>query len=405
MLALIILLLSFIGIIWIYYYNKEEIEEEVKETLEAPIEPIPFEAVYKEQIKKTLENPPEIIRVRELIAEFKKDPTKWDNVLAIGDQYRKGSFPRYLPNQDMSMRIFKICAMCPNGEISGIAQSKYIEARTEEIDDEDKAGDKFPESYGNNICELAELSIKTTPWSLFEKPKATKKKEVAPNLIEDLYMPLNINNNNININDGNNYEFEEIFTVPAYRIDNQNVHDHAVVSTTKKNIENIKINNKDYRNEIENVLLETDLSDKEKVDALHVLNKLQDTSHSSYNVSEIEVLSGVWNKVKNNKDHSEILFKQLASGVEHGSVVCSSGKIARIISTLDGIDESITQTRPMWVVREELGNLAARIRNDVPDSLEAAKQFEKEATDQYINKLGFKDTIMNPIISEYSKHI
>lgn len=419
-LFVVLAILSLIGIIWIKYNNPFENKSieplnmqaiNQEESIQAII---PFQEIYEAEQAKTIQNPPEIIRLTELVSEFKKDQTKWDNVLAIGDLYRTGSYPRYLPDPDMAIKIFKICAMCPSGEIAGIAQSKYVESRTTSIDIEDKAGIKMPESYGNQICELAEMSIKTTPWSLFEKPKHIKKKEVkaADTALDNIFNFMAADADGVNglldggfLDGGFQDNQAQVIDVPAYRQDRQNVHDHAVVSTTKQNIAQLNTNTNYNIEQIENNILESTLSDKEKIDAIHVLSKLKDSTHSSYNVTELEVLGGVWDKVKKNKDHSEILFKQLASGVEDGYVVCSSGKIARIMGTLDGIDDTQVQTRPMWVVREELGTLAAKIRDNNPDPHEAAKQFEKTAREEYINKLGFKENIMNPIISEYSNYI
>ena len=168
-LFVILAVIALIGILYIRFYHPSEDDTESVEPLvmqainqenqqEAKEAIIPFQEIYAAEQAKTIQNPPEIERLSQLVSEFKKDPTKWDNVLAIGDLYRTGSYPRYLPDPDMAVRIFKICAMCPSGEISGIAQSKYVESRTTSIDIEDKAGAKMPESYGNQICELAENS-------------------------------------------------------------------------------------------------------------------------------------------------------------------------------------------------------------------------------------------------------
>jgi hypothetical protein len=63
----------------------------------------------------------------------------------------------------------------------------------------------------------------------------------------------------------------------------------------------------------------------------------------------------------------------------------------------------------MWAVREELGGLAVKIRDDVTkefgDTPEAGRRiqekFEKEVKEQYIGKLGMSEKVINPMIEEY----
>ena len=180
--------------------------------------------------------------------DFKNNESKWDCLIAIADIYRKGSFPRYLPNEEMAIRCYKIAAQCPNGDIAGLAQIKYIEARTERISNEDKQGAKIPIEYGTEAYTIAENRIISTHWSLFEKPKMQKKSKDTDNR-------RNIRNENIdeNHNPGERLNFfdqdiNQIFninnidnTLPTevYKNDPQNVHDHGVISISKKNLESI----------------------------------------------------------------------------------------------------------------------------------------------------------------------
>ena len=57
----------------------------------------------------------------------------------------------------------------------------------------------------------------------------------------------------------------------------------------------------------------------------------------------------------------EILALQLASGIEHGLIVCSRGRIIRVAGTLDQTDAGdILNIKPTWAVESELGDLAAK---------------------------------------------
>jgi hypothetical protein len=403
----------------IWYYLNQDID--IVPSIAAVIEPVTNiiqnlheTANIERKIEelKTERDPPEIQRLNEQLAEFESDTTKWDILIAIGDIYRKGAYPRFLPNEDLAIRIYKMGAMCPNGQIAGIAQSKYVETMNDPIKSYDRAGVALPETVGIKICTLAETVIQTTPWHLFEKPRMHKAEPVA--------IPAPI---------GFNDDFEELIqritgnnnTIPEYRIDSQNVHDHGVTKITNYNIDNLKknvdirtLNNKE--NEIEHVrnaiLSHNELDAKTKEEALHVIDKLNDFKHSSFDVTERDALVMVWDNI--NKADSELksnltetLAKQLSSSIENGSIVCSSGKITRIMSTLDGVSNE--STKPMWAIKEELANTASKIRDDMTkqygDTPEAGKymreQFSKDVKDLYIGKLGMNEKIINPLISEY----
>ena len=65
----------------------------------------------------------------------------------------------------------------------------------------------------------------------------------------------------------------------------------------------------------------------------------------------------------------ETLATQLATGIEHGVTVCSTGKITRMMSTFDGVYniEGVEKVKPMWALRDEIAGLAAKVRDAHPD--------------------------------------
>lgn len=385
-------------------------------------------------------SPPEIIKLKELLTEFIENNTKWDCLIAIGNIYRKGAFPRFLPNETLGIECYKLASMCPNGNIAGLAQGLYIEARTESINEEDKKGEQFPTEYGVKACDLALERIRNTPYSTFEKPKMQKPTITRPQRydaifeIDDYNYDFNENNfNNLDINNLFRHDAEiQINTNIAFKSDRQNVHDHSVVSIAKKNLEHISQNNSQVSTSIEkirkSILDNEDMSDKQVSDALLVLDKLGTTKNSSFGMSEQDVLSNVWSKISNEKDNvlkknlEETLGKQLASGVENGDVVCSTGKIVRMLGTFDGIeDENIESTKPLWALREELATSAANIREQHINNLnnvqklsydrgempeledKMKKNFRETAEALYCEKLKMNKNIINPIIQMYEE--
>jgi hypothetical protein len=152
------------------------------------------------------------------------------------------------------------------------------------------------------------------------------------------------------------------------------------------------------------------LSESIKGSAVVVLENLNNKDkHGTFNVTEEEALSLVWNRMNNEKDDIkksnmvEILAKQLDSSIENGYIVCSSGKIARIIGALDGIDEKMTSSRPIWAIREEIGNLAGKIMNG--NFKNPQDEFKQQVQKTYIDELKLDSNIISPIVTEYIDHI
>jgi hypothetical protein len=159
----------------------------------------------------------------------------------------------------------------------------------------------------------------------------------------------------------------------------------------------------DSYEKIVDYVLTSDASESVKSDALAVLDTLSNQTHSTLETSEREALDKIWNAIdgfedSKKSDARQILVGQLASGVEDGAVVCSTGKIARIVGTLDGLTPDVPVIKPTWALREEIGTLAAKIRDADGD----ARAFKNEATRVYVDDLGMKPEIVDAIVDEYS---
>ena len=363
-----------------------------------------FEDVLKKQeylnrLKKykAEENPPEYIKLHKLLNDFKQNQS-WDNIIAMGDMYKNGSYPRFKNNKQLAMECYKTAARCPDGNIAGVAQLKYIETRNDNINEIDNIGKELPCSFGIEICNLAINIANNTQLSSFNRPKSQIHHTLPLTVLPLPVLPLQVN-------------FDQNQLV--YRNDTQNVHDHGVTNILKSNIKKLNENKKkddddddhdNIINIIDSIITHPELSESVKANALTVIDNLNSTEkHSSYDITERDALTLVWNKINKNPDNIEILAKQLDSGIENGNIVCSTGKIARIIGTLDGIDSDITLSKPLWVIRDEIGSLAGKIMNS---NVENPKQeFENSVINIYIKDLNMNKSIIQPIIDEYSQHI
>jgi len=333
-----------------------------------------------------------------LINDF-KDNSDYSILLQVGNIYQKGIYPRYRCNKEMASECYKIAARCHLPEIASLGQLKYMENYNDTILEIDNIGKEIPEIYGVELCILAKEYIDNTPYNFFSiKPKHQDTFEPI-STIQANYALIPIQNN----------------VVEYVNNDFQNVHDHAVSNIIKTNINELKkntIHQNPTQNEIDinealikatNKILENPyLSENEKGNALLVVKSLDDKKHLGYNVSEKEALKITMDKINNmnsNKDNLiEILGKQLASGIESGNIVCSTGKIARIIGTFDGTDADLSSVRPITAIRNEIATLAAKHR----DSKET---FKKITNDTYIQKLNMSPDIINGIVNEYIEHM
>ena len=153
---------------------------------------------------------------------------------------------------------------------------------------------------------------------------------------------------------------------------------------------------RDRSEDIQTAILNAGMSPEDTENAMHVMLSLSGNVHSGLDVTELEAASKVLARFDELGADTEVFARQLASAVENGTVVCSTGKIARILGSLDGIDAS-NALKPTWIVREELMGLAAKIR----DSGGSADQFKTEATATYTD-LGFSPGLVSAWTDEIS---
>lgn len=395
-------------------------------------------------------------RLQKLLDTLEREPDAWDALVAMGDVYRNGAFPRYLPDDDMALDCYKLASRCPDGDVAGIAQSKYVQTRQTPVPNEDRAGAPLPAQYGRRACALAKRRLSEAKGdsraSLWQRPRFPTK--VEP---ERTFATLEPEATGVTLvaragallppgpvpHDDDEADWMWLVeqlpvaaTRPApahFMTDSQNVHDHAVTAATKRNLAALPPQTKTSPSqkaatnaEITDVLLRLgNLTDQEALDAMRVLDSLSEAKHSTLGVSEREALTRVWGRIQQEHDPqlrdnlTETLAKQLASGVEHGHVVCSTGKIARITGTLQGADLNDMETaRPTWAVKDELATLAAKVRDDVLGGLDASaaaayergepnsaaeermkSEFRRRASETYVRELGMSAAVLEPMVA------
>ncbi len=227
---------------------------------------------------------------------------------------------------------------------------------------------------------------------------------------------MNVNDPNINLD----------VNQQRIRNDMHNVHDHSVIATIKQSIEKLKKDtlmtkdNSQCIREIRQYLGSLPNNDKKK-DALHAI----DAAEKNYlplsftDLKEIEVLALVWNRMNSDK-HSdtlnvlkENLADELAECIEHDKPVCSTGRISRILDTLNMVDEAVN-IKPSFIINEEMMNRAAKIRDDDYSNLSDEDKklvdniinndFQKQWTDNLKEKIKtqlYDDYVKSDILTEH----
>jgi hypothetical protein len=193
----------------------------------------------------------------------------------------------------------------------------------------------------------------------------------------------------------------------------QNVHEHTVAAATRVEIDQL------LRKHGHIQLLP---ALEAKGNARKVYESLSDQKHSAFGISEQEALALVHAEIDmhvNRENLQETLMLRLQDCIESGKLVCSTGKIVRIVSVLQG-DEDATRMRPIWAVKEEIAALANVIRGEhlrdasaddvrmyeegVCDTLsrQMLSDFEMRVRKQYVEELRMSPDVIAPVVTMYT---
>lgn len=154
--------------------------------------------------------------------------------------------------------------------------------------------------------------------------------------------------------------------------DSQNVHSSTVMNCAEKVLSTIATEQLISFDDASRLVL--DASQKSEINVKKVndvLRTFNDQTHAKFNQSDKTVFQRMMTTIQSETDETkkanlmEILGKQLESGVERGQVVCNTGRIVRILSVYDGVDDSKQTIVPEWALDQELANLAVRVRADM----------------------------------------
>lgn len=322
----------------------------------------------------------------------------WDNLLILGCMYQYGQYPLFKPNLFFAEQCFSLAAKSGDPQIAAQAQSKLLECRVQTMVDSDMEGDEIPPEFAQQAYAQMAHSVPRQNTALYTRT-------------EPVQHP------------------RDPFVDMDYQIDMQNAHDHAVTVMMKQKLANIPNSSVDrnIKLKIEESIDNADMPDAEKTKAKIVLQSLSDQTHATFGVSEIQALQNTVTQIENHGDPVvkenllETLAKQLASGVEHGNVVCPTGKITRIVGTLDGTIDNNTSLKTMDTVKQELYHMASSVREGMMETWTDEQQhqynlgdssLEQQMKQKFIEsamstytELGFNEKILEPIVEQIADQL
>ena len=331
--------------------------------------------------------------IRELTAateEFVRTGA-WDKALAVGDNYATGSFPTFVPDAPTALRVFRAVAENAGTAEAADARSRIANVFARDWNRGDSRGAPIPVVFADTVCRAAMMHRVTTGTTDGTGEPVGTAADIGTLL--DTVLDTVV----------------EVPTRPVIHADSQNVHDSGVVASVRRRI--AALGTRDPKSSMADIRAGLDASNVDadvRARAERVLNQLGVVDHSSFGTSEIDVARGVWDKIQAVPDDEaradaiDMFALQLADAVERGHVVCSTGKISRIVSALDGIDTTGNgrgvDIKPTWAVREELGTLAAKVRDEGGD----AAAFRARANEVYVTELGMAEGVVDPMVDMFA---
>lgn len=320
-----------------------------------------------------------IVRQMNSIAEEFVREHDWKLLLRLASIYEHGSYPIFKSNPEIArMMYMAIATMCPDGIIAMHAQGRVV-LRLEPQDD---IGEELPlEPAHIAVAELRRISDQI----IADREHAYLHAEDDPVLMMVLS------------------------TIPIVFEDDQNVHDHGVVASLRKRASDMKPKQSSVTSEVVDAIVQRkDIPEDVRADALNfIADGVDDEHHDGLNTSGEKALGAVWQRIQGIEDPElkgnalDTLTRQMADGYNHGHVVCPTGRIARILGSLDGVVDDVRPVKPSWAIKEEIASLAARCS----ESARGPDAFEREVLKTYVEDLGMSPEVVQPYVDMYKEHV
>ncbi|KAG5178220.1 hypothetical protein JKP88DRAFT_248303 [Tribonema minus] len=371
----------------------------------------------------------------------------WNAMVEAADIYARGAFPRYCPSVALALTMYALAAASADAEVAGQAQSQFVSTRLHPVAGVDVMGPPLPACYGERMCAAARDMNRADTYcrrrpvpppspvvAVREAPVVGEAQVVPIPAVRELPAaaapprppPPRVPIPTAARARRNGRPRRRAAERPCIRLDTQNVHDHSVIAASKSNLARLVAEHGDIELMPDVFVQICDLAEG-NADALSVLKVLSMDEHSTVGVSERQALAHVWTKIIAIRDDTirenvkGTLILRLGECVEHSLPVCSTGRMVRMLSTLDGASDDVKRIKPMWAVRDEIGNLAVQVRQSTLD--DATKDevaayesgtstrlsdvmkagFTARAVATYVDELGMDAGVLQSVLSPFTE--
>ena len=372
-----------------------------------------------------------------VVDSINKDKPKWEYLVFIGDAYARGKYPFLAPNQRMALTCYKVAESCPSSTVAASAASRMREIVLNPVELADQTGAQMSTEHGNYACEMAARYISHNKPQRDRVSLQTKPRPAPPlrHIRADIQPEQTRNTEADRVVDPNTRRYRNLGG------GSQNTHDHGVVTATKTKIQQLQQEHAGYvfrdhsavvdeAVQLCNSVVEDPDSSGISKDTLHdafeVATSLTSDEYSDTGLTQIQILDLALKKIQSldpqvSKGVEETLCKRMATGIEDGRTVCATGKIARIVSVFEGVEENSQKAVPIAYVEREIAQMAAKVRDDflervgpvgkkayesaqsVPEyGTSMAAILREKVTEEYVHKLNMSPAIIGPLIELYS---
>ena len=158
--------------------------------------------------------------------------------------------------------------------------------------------------------------------------------------------------------------------------DAHNVHDSGIVGSARRRLKSLDPAPSTMRHEFEHHLVSEacDIKDDEtKAMAIYALDTLSSDVHDPLlGMSEAEAADRVWARCSSDPVAKDRVVHALASSIEHGMPVCTTGKVSRLAAALDQPEDM----KPVWAIKQQLYALASSVRSSCLDKSSPGERHE-----------------------------
>jgi hypothetical protein len=284
----------------------------------------------------------------------------------------------FKPNREYARHLYGVMLKIGSEYEQGVARDRLRQMKEEEgtlvgtvLDGVDGVGNNFSGGSFETTPFAEEFSsINVGPDGNNNSVAGELTKDIDDNYVNELMInDLHLQNNRTDKNR------ENVLLVDN---DPHNARDHMVSTTAKQSLEKLRSGTHiqyDMPTTLKMihsyVVKECDLGETLKMDAIKVLK------HFAANIAklgyeqakELEALHIVYNRIqsqfRDRKSRNAVmdnLIRELSECIEYGDLVCSEGRVNRIIDTLNYIDP-LVKIQPSWALNQEMMNKCALTRD------------------------------------------